>query len=145
MFTLYVWSRGQGWGSKVQYELIPSSFHISAVTSHVWHSPLSQVLFKSQFPHLLLLWRATETLGPVDYSTYDSLKQRIRNAQEVLAVSNHMASASYRDRRPVTTDLNKQLFIGFITDVRIKQNDIYIDETMGHLDSQAQKRKISTE
>lgn len=72
-------------------------------------------------------------------------KKRVRNAQEVLAVSNQMASASYRASRPVTTDLNKQLFIGFITDVRIKQNDIYIDETAGRLDSQAQKRKISTE
>lgn len=47
-----------------------------------------------------------------------------------------MASASSGDRHPVTTDQNKELFIGFITDVRLKQNEIYIDETTGHLDSQ---------
>lgn len=45
-----------------------------------------------------------------------------------------MSSASSRDRHSVTIDQNKQLFIGFITDVRIKQNDIYTAETTGHLD-----------
>lgn len=39
---------------------------------------------------------------------------------EGLAVSNQMASASSRDKYPVTIEQNKQLFIGFITDVRIK-------------------------
>ena len=47
-----------------------------------------------------------------------------------------MASASSTDKHPVTTDPNKQLFTGFITDVRIKQNGIYSDGATGHLDSQ---------
>jgi hypothetical protein len=39
----------------------------------------------------------------------------------------------------------QQLFIGFITHVRIKQNDIYSDGAAFLLDPQSQKKKISTE
>lgn len=47
-----------------------------------------------------------------------------------------MASASSREKHPLTTDQNKALFIGFTTDVRIKQNGTYSDGATGYLDSQ---------
>ena len=47
-----------------------------------------------------------------------------------------MASVFSRDKHPVTTDQKKQLFIGFITDVRIKQNSIDCDRATSPLDSQ---------
>lgn len=50
--------------------------------------------------------------------------------------NNQVASASVRDSHPVITDQNKELFIGFIADIRIKQNGIHSNGTAGHLDSQ---------
>lgn len=41
-----------------------------------------------------------------------------------------------RNRHPVATDQNKQLLVGVITDVRVKQNNTDSDGATGHLDFQ---------